>query len=128
MGTGIGDLTDIRLMPINKKVNLAQEFKNRDAIPYKSSYTHNRETASPGYYSVFLKDHNIKAELTSDLRTAFHKYTFEKGDTQSVILDLGYTTNWDKATDTQIKVLDKHTLVGYRHSTGWAKNQKVFLP
>ncbi len=126
-GTGIGDLTDIRLMPINKKVNLAQEFKDRDAIPYKSSYSHNDENANPGYYSVFLNDHNIKAELTSDLRTAFHKYTFEKGDMQSIILDLGYTTNWDKATDTKIKIIDKHTLIGYRHSTGWAKNQKVFF-
>ena len=126
-GTGIGDLTDIRLMPINKKVNLAQTFENRDQIPYKSTYEHVKETASPGYYAVFLNDHNIRAELTSDLRTAFHKYTFEKGDIQSVVLDLGYTTNWDKTTASNIKVVDKHTLVGYRHSTGWAKNQKVFF-
>ncbi len=126
-GTGIGDLTDIRLMPINKKVNLEQTFKNRDEIPYKSSYEHTNESASPGYYNVYLNDHNVRAELTSDLRTAFHKYTFEKGDIQSIILDLGYTTNWDKTTISKIKVVDKHTLVGYRHSTGWAKNQKVFF-
>ena len=32
-GTGIGDLTDIRLMPINKKVDLAAEVKTRDDGP-----------------------------------------------------------------------------------------------
>ena len=126
-GTGIGDLGDIRFMPINKKVNLAKAIKTRDDVPYKSNYSHEQEIAEAGYYSVFLKDHNIKAELTSDLRTAFHQYTFAKKDMQSVIIDLGYAFNWDKPVLTQITVEDKFTVSGYRHSTGWAKNQKVFF-
>jgi len=126
-GTGIGDLADIRFMPINKKVNLAKPIKTRDDIPYKSNYSHEQETAEAGYYSVFLKDHNIKAELTSDLRTAFHQYTFAKNDMQSLIIDLGYAFNWDKPELTQITIEDKFTVSGYRHSTGWAKNQKVFF-
>ena len=76
-GTGIGDLADVRLMPINKKVDLTKEVKSRDDIPYKSTYSHLNETAKPGYYSVDLKDFNIKTELTSSLRTANHKYTFD---------------------------------------------------
>jgi len=126
-GTGIGDLADIRFMPINKKVNIAKAVKTRDDIPYKSNYTHNQESAEAGYYSVFLKDHNIKVELTSDLRTAFHQYTFAKNDMQSIIIDLGYAFNWDKPEQTQIKIEDKFTVSGYRHSSGWAKNQKVFF-
>lgn len=126
-GTGIGDLTDIRLMPINKKVDLSTPVNSRDDIPYKSSYSHNQENASAGYYSVVLKDHNIKAELTSGLRTAYHKYTYAKGDEQSVVVDLGFKINWDKPTDTKISIIDSHTISGYRHSTGWAKNQKVFF-
>src|SRR5210317_1765708 len=39
-GTGIGDLNDIRLMPVNKKVDLSKAAGNRDELPYKSSYTH----------------------------------------------------------------------------------------
>ncbi len=126
-GTGIGDLKDIRFMPINKKVNLSKTIKTRDDILYKSSYSHKQESAEAGYYSVFLKDHNIKVELTSDLRTAFHQYTFAKNDMQSVIIDLGYVFNWDNPVLTHIKIDDEFTVSGYRHSTGWAKNQKVFF-
>ncbi len=126
-GTGIGDLADIRLMPVNKKVNLTGEFKSRDELPYKSLFSHSNEIASPGYYSVFLNDHKIKAELTSNLRTAYHKYTFAENDTQSVVIDLGFAINWDKATASGIKIVDNHTISGFRHSTGWAKNQKVFF-
>ncbi|MGB0879862.1 MAG: GH92 family glycosyl hydrolase [Polaribacter sp.] len=126
-GTGIGDLGDIRFMPINKKVNLAKAIKTRDDVPYKSNYSHEQEKAETGYYSVFLKDHNIKAELTSGVRTAFHQYTFSKNDMQSVIIDLGYAFNWDKPERTQLTIEDKFTVSGYRHSKGWAKNQKVFF-
>ncbi len=126
-GTGIGDLADIRFMPINKRVNLAQDFKNRDQIPYKSKYSHDKESAKPGYYSVFLEDHGVNAEFTTDKRTAFHKYTYQKGEQQSVVIDLGYAINWDLATDTHLKIVDKHTISGYRHSKGWANNQKLFF-
>ena len=126
-GTGIGDLNDIRFMPINKEIDLTTEIKSRDDIPYKSRYTHQDEVAKPGYYSVKLKDHKIKAELTSTLRTAFHKYTYTKDDIQSVIIDLGFAINWDKTTASNIKIIDDNTISGYRNSTGWAKNQKVFF-
>ncbi|WP_371824145.1 GH92 family glycosyl hydrolase [Lutibacter sp. A80] len=126
-GTGIGDLADIRLMPINKKVDLATQIKTRDDIPYKSFYSHNQESASPGYYSVKLKDFDINVELTSSLRTAYHKYTFAEKDEQSVVIDLGFAINWDKTTASKITILDENTISGYRHSTGWAKNQKVFF-
>lgn len=126
-GTGIGDLTDIRLMPINKKVDLSVPMISRDDIPYSSKYTHINENATPGYYSVLLEDHGIQVEVTADIRTAFHRYVYEKGDMQSLILDLGYTTNWDKTVQSKIMVEDKFTVSGYRYSTGWAKNQKVFF-
>jgi len=126
-GTGIGDLGDIRFMPVNKKVDLSKPVKTRDDIPFKSTYSHEQETAEAGYYSVFLKDFNIKAELTSDLRTAFHQYTFIENDMQSLIIDLGYAFNWDKTEISHLKIEDKFTVTGYRHSSGWAKNQKVFF-
>ena len=126
-GTGIGDLADIRFMPINKEVDLTSKVESRDDIPYKSSYSHLNEEASPGYYNVLLNNFNIKAELTSSLRTAYHKYTFSENDIQSVVVDLGFAINWDKALASGINIIDKNTISGYRHSTGWAKNQKVFF-
>lgn len=126
-GTGIGDLADVRLMPVNKTINLTKKIITRNDIPYKSTFSHQQEIAKAGYYSVRLKDYNIKAEVTSDIRTAFHQYTYAKGDPQSVIIDLGFSFNWDKPLNTQIKIKDKFTVTGYRHTTGWAKNQKVYF-
>ncbi|MFV5698505.1 GH92 family glycosyl hydrolase [Flavobacterium sp. ZT3R17] len=126
-GTGIGDLADILFMPINKKVDLTAKTTSRDQFPYKSSYSHANEKATPGYYQVYLEDPKINVELTSTQRTAFHKYTFAKEDKQSVVIDLGFAINWDKALKTAITIEDKYTISGYRFSTGWAKNQKVFF-
>jgi len=126
-GTGIGDLADILFMPTNKKLDLTTETTSRDQLTYKSSYTHANEKATPGYYQVFLEDPKINVELSSSQRTAFHKYTFAKNDKQSVIIDLGFAINWDKALKTALKIEDKFTISGYRYSMGWAKNQKVFF-
>lgn len=126
-GTGIGDLTDISFMPTNKTVDLTTDMTNRDSVPYKSAYNHNNEKASPGYYQVFLETPKINVELTTSERTAYHRYTFTPNSDQSVVINLGYALNWDKPLETAITIENPHTVSGYRHSTGWAKNQKVFF-
>lgn len=126
-GTGIGDLADILFMPTNKEVDLTINTTNRDSIPFKSSYSHSNEKASPGYYQVFLEDIKVNVELTASQRTAYHKYTFDKNSEQSIVIDLGFAINWDKALETSLKIEDEYTVSGYRFSTGWAKNQKVFF-
>jgi predicted alpha-1,2-mannosidase len=126
-GTGIGDLADILFMPVNTKLDLTAKAASRDFLPYKSKYNHVNEKTTPGSYQVFLEDPKINVELTSSQRTAFHKYTFAKDDKQSVVVDLGFAINWDKALKTAIKIEDEYTISGYRFSTGWAKNQKVFF-
>jgi len=126
-GTGIGDLADILFMPTNKKADLTTILNSRDDIPYKSSYSHTNEIATPGYYQVFLDDSNINVELTTTKRTAFHKYTFAKNDSKSVVIDLGFAINWDKPINTALYIEDKYTVSGYRFSKGWATNQKVFF-
>ena len=102
-GTGIGDLADILFMPTNKKLDLTAKAASRDFLPYKSKYNHVNEKAISGYYQVFLEDPKINVELTSTQRTAYHKYTYNNNDKQSVVVDLGFAINWDKATKTAIK-------------------------
>ncbi|AXP81456.1 Glycosyl hydrolase family 92 [Mariniflexile rhizosphaerae] len=126
-GTGIGDLADVLFMPTNKVIDLTIQPTSRDSFPYKSSYSHKNEMATPGYYQVFLEDPKINVELTTSERTAYHKYTFAENDKQALIIDLGFAINWDKATKTAITIEDNNTISGYRFSTGWAKNQKVFF-
>jgi predicted alpha-1,2-mannosidase len=126
-GTGIGDLADLLFMPVNREINLTAEVKSREDIPYKSEFSHENEQSKPGYYKVFLEDHQVDVELTTSRRTGYSKYIFAEADTQAVVLDLGFAINWDSPTNTKILIEDEKTISGYRHSKGWAKNQKVFF-
>ena len=125
-GTGIGDLADILFMPTNKEVDLSGSYEKPADRPYASTYSHKRESAEPGYYSVYLEDPQIKVGLTATKRTGFQKYNYEGAGEASVVLDLGFAINWDAPTETAITIENETTISGYRHSTGWAKNQKVF--
>ncbi|KAA1244236.1 GH92 family glycosyl hydrolase [Aquimarina sp. RZ0] len=123
-GTGAGDLYDILVMPTNSK--FSKKIKNNNYKPF-STYTHDRENASPGYYTVDLLDYNIKAELTTTNRVGIHRYTFPKDSATAIHVDLGYAINWDKATDTYIEKVNDSTIQGYRMSTGWAKDQRIYF-
>ncbi|WZL90483.1 GH92 family glycosyl hydrolase [Salinimicrobium sp. 3283s] len=126
-GTGIGDLADLLFMPANKKIDLTTPVETRDDIPYKSVFSHSKEEASPGYYRVFLEDPEVEVELTASARTGYQKYKYSQAGEQSVIVDLGFAINWDTPLATKITIEDDYTISGFRHSTGWAKNQKVFF-
>ena len=56
---------------------------------YRSRFDKKDETATAGYYSVLLKDYNIKAELTSTKRVAFHRYTFPQSNESHILFDIG---------------------------------------
>lgn len=124
-GTGIGDLCDIQFMPAVFGKNFSDEKLLNEK--FTSKFDHQNETASAGYYSVLLKDFNITVELTAALRSGLQKYNFKKAGDEYVQLDLGYSKNWDTPTETFIKIINDHTICGYRYSTGWAKDQRVYF-
>ena len=76
---GHWNLCHIPLMPATGK------FTTDD---YASPYSHQNESAHPGYYQVYLERYGVNAELTSTLRCAFHKYTFKDGQSKKLIADL----------------------------------------
>jgi predicted alpha-1,2-mannosidase len=124
-GTGAGDMYDLLLMPMNSRFRESLT-PNGDYRPY-SKFSHQKEEAHPGYYSVDLLSSGIKAELTVTSRVGFHRYTFPEDSASQIILDLGYSLNWDKPIDTKIVIEDNHTISGYRKSKGWAKDQRVYF-
>ena len=123
-GTGAGDLYDILLTPINSKAT--KTIKDNGNRPY-STFSHDNEHAEPGYYRVYLQDFGINAELTAGKRTGIHQYTFPADEQSGFIIDLAYSLNWDAPTQTFIKIVDDTTIEGYRYSTGWAPDQRVFF-
>jgi len=64
-------------------------LENPDA-GYRSRFDKASEHAEPGYYSVFLKDYGIKAELTATERVGFHRYTFPESKESRIIFDVGH--------------------------------------
>ncbi len=119
-GTGIGDLFDVTVMPVVGEVAYA-----RDGMWSYADRT--KEVTEPGYYSVPLLRYGITAELSATERVGIHRYTFPASEEAALVFDLENGGCWDKATDTHVEVLDACTLQGWRHSTGWAKDQKQFF-
>ncbi|MDZ7871669.1 MAG: GH92 family glycosyl hydrolase [Rheinheimera sp.] len=91
-------------------------------------FSHATESASPGYYRVLLEDSQIEVELTAALRSGLQRYRYlQSGAPTMLQLDLTYSRNWDSTTATCLYQPDAYTLAGYRFSSGWAKDQKVFF-
>jgi len=121
-GTGVGDLLDILVMPFRGDY---VSRKQNDLGRPVTTYSHDDETASAGYYSLTLPQEKVAVELTATERTGVHRYTFEGGEPAQLLFDLGYAQNYDKAVATFMRVIDDKTLVGYRISTGWTDYQPV---
>ena len=114
-GTGIGDLGDIALLPTT------------DATQRDVMFSHKGEHVRPGYYSVMLKS-GIKLDLTATARVALHRYSYPTdAQTAFVRLDLSQGIGWDKMTKSAFKQNSSTELSGYRYSTGWAKDQRVYF-
>lgn len=124
-GTGGTDYADILLMPTIGDIKIKPGKKNTIGDGYRSKFKHENEFASPGYYSVFLDDYKIKAELTSTNRVGVHKYTFPKSIRSNIIIDLNH--GLDSGGESFVRVVDKHTVEGMRKSHGWAKEHSIFF-
>jgi predicted alpha-1,2-mannosidase len=124
-GTGIGDLADVLIMPFTGDVRLDKGVQTYPHNGYLSTFSHKNEKAKPGYYAVKM-DNGVAVELTATERVGFHQYQFPKDQKAHVMIDLKEGIN-DKSTDTYLEQTDEYTLIGHRHSSGWAKEQQVFF-
>ena len=120
-GTGAGDLYDIMFMPVTRPYKEAEP-----PLGIHSSFSHNDEFASAGYYRVLLKDYNINVELTATERCGIQRYTFPKAES-SIFLNVKKAMNWDFTLDSYIEVVDSCTIRGYRISQGWSPEQHVYF-
>ncbi|ULQ56973.1 GH92 family glycosyl hydrolase [Flavihumibacter rivuli] len=126
-GTGIGDLNDILVMPTTGKLYLNEGTKDNLEEGYLSTFSHDKEECQPGYYKVFLEKYKITAELTATERGGYHRYNYAQDDTSNVLLNLDYGVGWDKTVKAGVKKLNDSTIAGYRYSTGWATDQRIYF-
>ncbi len=124
-GTGATDLADILFMPTVGELKFNPGSKENPGEGYRSRFRHETETASPGYYSVFLDDYKVKAELTVSLRAGLHKYTFPKSYSSNIIIDLKHGLDSDQ--EAYIKFVSSTQIEGMRKSHGWAQEHTVYF-
>jgi predicted alpha-1,2-mannosidase len=129
-GTGIGDMLDFLVMPATGEVKIVPGSLEQPGQGYRSRYDHEDELASPGYYSVLLKDYGIRAELTAALRAGLHRYSFPAGQSGHLVVDLfhgmqdrpGVPT---RVSDAELRIVDARTLTGGRRVHEWADGRTI---
>ena len=126
-GTGIGDYGDILFMPVvGEKPLIAGTAENPDE-GYRSRFSHEQESAWPGYYQVLLQDDSINVELTATLRAGLHRYTYPKASDARLIVDMEPTIHGHQHPVTQIRVVNDSTIAGMKYTVGWAKRHYVYF-
>ena len=128
-GTGHSDLGDFLVMPTTGSLVLDPLQTKEGDKGFYSTFSHDNEEASPGYYKVDLDSYEIKAELTASERVGFHQYTFPKSNNAHIILDMVYNVyhHDNKNVWTFIRVENDSLVTGYRQTKGWARDKKVFF-
>ncbi|HJW09468.1 MAG TPA: GH92 family glycosyl hydrolase [Holophagaceae bacterium] len=129
-GTGCSDYGDVLLLPFTGPVKWTSGYKVKGEDPdgfdpsgYGSHFRKATEKAEAGYYAVRLDDYGVRAEITTTLRAALYRWTFEKGDAQ-VLVDLDHR---DQVLGSSLRVVDDHTIEGFRRSKAWAVDQPVYF-
>ena len=125
-GTGCMDLGDVLVMP-------ATGERTRAWDGYRSRFSKDQESATPGYYSVELEEPNVKAELTASPRVALHRYTYHTADSASVLIDLQHGPTWNEAqyhsqvSLCEVKWEDEQTLSGHVRNSVWVNQDYFFV-
>lgn len=123
-GTGCMDLGDILVQPVSG-------LRYRDH--YKSRFDKSSEKASPGYYSVFLKDPQVLAEATATSHAAYYRFTYSRLDTVSLLVDLQHGLVWNQNSydrhvlSCSLTQEDPYTLVGESRRSVWVNRYLAFV-
>jgi len=137
-GGGCADFLDILFLPLSRGMD-TDSISAIYSQYYKSSFSHEDEKASPGYYSVMLYDKQLQVELTASPRCGIQRYRYNSNSagTIPVLIDLEYgsqnacTIQEEHAMDTvfasAFEVVDEYTVRGYRLSNGWVPEQHVYF-
>lgn len=104
---GHWNLLHVPMLPVTGEVSPSD---------FCSGFSHSNESARPGYYQVFLERYGINAELTSTLRCAYHKYTFNAEDEKSLLVDIRRSNN--HVREWNIEKHDDNTFTGYQWGEG----------
>jgi len=81
---------------------------------YRSSFSHDNEFATAGYYQVKLDEYDINAEVTATQRVAYLRFTYPETQMAHLIFDIGHQQGESgKVKDSEVWVNEDGTVEGY---------------
>jgi putative alpha-1,2-mannosidase len=107
-----GDLGNFLVMPTTGALKTSAGTEADPNAGYRSRYSKATETAAAGYYSVVLDDYKIKAETTATTHCGFYRFTFPKGETSRIQIDLARRVG-GTSTLQRVQKIDEHTIAGW---------------
>jgi predicted alpha-1,2-mannosidase len=126
-GTGIGDYGDFLFLPFTGELQKVEANGDDRISRFGSYFSHEEESASPGYYSVVLQNYGVKVELTATEHAGFHQYSFPQSDASGLLIDLGTGIQERHVLDTQFTILGDTAIEGMKHIRGWALNRYAYF-
>jgi predicted alpha-1,2-mannosidase len=132
-GTGAADLLDILVMPGTGAVRTEPGSRENPTAGYRSRFSHSTEHGEPGYYTVFLEDYKVLAELTATQRVGLHRYTFPADPTSHFVIDLAHGTidpperMYCNVSSAEMHVVGNNTITGGRRVEEWAPGRYIYF-
>ena len=128
-GAGHSDLGDFLMMPVTGDVvPLEPGAVGKPGSGYRSRYDHAAEIARPGYYSVVLNDHGVRAELTAGTRIGVARYrAASNSQSMHLVLDLRSSLyNYPgKILWSSVRLRPDGIVTGCRRTRGWAPDRTL---
>ena len=117
---GHWNLAHVPILPVTGRV---------DADDYASAFSHDNESARPGYYQVYLSRYHVNAELTPTLRCALHRYSFRPDDEKKILVDITRSNN--EVREWRLEVAGPNAFAGSQWGDGriffWAETNYSIL-
>jgi alpha-1,2-mannosidase, putative len=132
-GTGASDLGNILFMPSMGEVvwdpipggRTGSGLRHDDG--YRERIDRSEEKASPGYYTIKLKD--VRVELTASERAAMHRYTFANSGNASLLIDLAQKIHGGDRPNAEgtLTIENPTTVSGSQRTGGWGGDKTWYF-
>jgi predicted alpha-1,2-mannosidase len=96
----INDYAAFSFMPVTGELKINEDER-------ASWFSHKAEIAKPHYYSVYLADYDVTAEVTPTERAAIFRFTFPENENSFILLDA-----FDEGSSVKI-IPEERKIVGY---------------